>query len=245
MLKIHTFALAALAMTSSAQAATIIYSDDFNDNTITGWTFLDRNGATEIANAEWTETGGVLEQSVTNFDFVRDTTPQDPMLGAIALSGSGTVGGTYTISLTMDSLENANNFQDQVVVFGYENADNFNYLEFVNSNTVNGRRANLNTVIAGQRSTPASRNITFNQGATDVSLVIDSAAGEVVVTYDGNVLPTFETGGTLTFAEGQNGVGSNNDAFTIDNFQIEQAIPEPSSVALLSIAGLSLLRRRR
>lgn len=243
MFKKHTFALAAFAMANSAQAATI-YSDNFDDNTITGWTFLDRNGATEIANASWSEANGALSQTVDNYDFIRDTS-NDPALGTLALSGSGILGGGYTISLTMDSLENANNFQDQVVVFGYEDADNFNYLEFVNGNNTGARRAALHTVIAGERTNRDFENIIFSQDAIDVSLVIDSAAGEVSVTYNGTALPTLDAGGTLTFADGLNGVGSNNDAFAIDDFQIEQAIPEPSSVALLSIAGLSLLRRRR
>ena len=242
MVKKYTLALSTIALALPAQAV-VVYTDNFNDSTITGWTFFDRNGPTEIANASWTEASGVLSQTVANYDFPRDAS-NDPLLGTIGLSGSGNIGGAYTISLTIDSLENTNNFQDQVVVFGYVDADNFNYIEFVNSNVANGRRANFNTVSNGERTVSAFRGITFNQGVTAVSLEIDSAAGSVAVTYDGTSLQTFDLGGSLTFATGLNGVGSNNDAFAIDNFQIEQ-IPEPSSFALLSLAGLTLLRRRR
>ena len=41
-------AAVAACVVGSAASAAVVYSDDFNDNTNTGWTYLDRSGGTAI-----------------------------------------------------------------------------------------------------------------------------------------------------------------------------------------------------
>ena len=222
--------------------AAVIYSDDFDDNTNTGWTYLDRSGGTAIVTTTggsgtspaFAEQNGQLEQTVANYTFPNGT--GGAQLGSLALSGSGIVSGAYSISLTMDSLENTNSFQDQVVVFGYVDEDNFHYVETIpNSVTLWG-------IAAGVRTNLGSAVNTFSHAATSVVVSIDTAAGDVSINYGGGGDIALATGQTL--AAGLNGVGSNNDAFAIDNYSIDQ-IPEPTSLTLLSIASLLAFRRRR
>lgn len=70
---IHALAAALVMLPSAGLTRTVIFADNFNDNTVTGWTFFDRNGPNEIANANWVETGGRLEQQTDNYDFPRDS----------------------------------------------------------------------------------------------------------------------------------------------------------------------------
>lgn len=220
---------------STPLQAVVIYTDNFDDNFNTGWTYLDRNGPIEIANALWVETGGRLEQQTENYDFPRSAISNSPTLGTIALSPSGVVGGRYSISLTMDSLEEGNGFQDQVVVFGYEDVDNFNYIEILStpSNDPNNRVV-INTVVAGERTERGRFLITFNHDPVDVLVTIDTLGGEVSASYDGGEEMVLAT--ELTLAAGMNGVGSNNDAFAIDDFTVTR-IPDPT-VEITSFASI-------
>lgn len=221
----------------TAQAATVIYSDNFDDNTNTGWTYINRDpGGTP--DPSFAEQNGQLEQTSLNYSF--PSPGGSPALGAVALSGAGTVGDQFTIDLTMNSLEEGNGFQDQSVIFGYQSSTSFWYMETsaadngavlfeVNSS---GRQLRSGILAIGG----------FSHATVPVSLEVDTLGGTVTFNYD-NGTDVSVTG--LTLQSGQVGVGSNNDAFAIDDFVVTQ-IPEPGIPALLApLALLGLSRRRR
>ena len=120
----------ALALTVTSVDAAVLYSDNFDDNTNTGWTYIDRSGGTAIVTGigggpgapAFAEQNQRLEQTVTNYSFPNGAEPNGaggPQIGALALSGAGVVGDHYSISVDMISLEDGNGFQDQDIVFGY------------------------------------------------------------------------------------------------------------------------------
>jgi hypothetical protein len=225
-------------LTSSALHGTVIFTDNFDDNINTGWTYLNRNGATEIADAVWAETGGRLEQQTANYDFPRDANGNDPVLGAIALAPVA-VEGIYSFSADFTSLEPGNGFQDQDLVFGYLDTDNFLIVE-----TIANGGLNFFNVIGGDRTTLGSSSISFNQTTTTVQLEHNATNGEVTITYGAEAPFTFSHPSYIFDGSRSVGVGSNNDAFAIDNFSVEQ-IPEPGVLGLLALSGFFFGRRRK
>ena len=117
------------------------------------------------------------------------------------------------------------------------NEDNFFYVE-----TIANGGGNLFSVIDGVRTGIGGTGIAFSHASTNVVLTVNTAAGDVSLNYGGAGDVSLVTGASL--AAGQVGVGSNNDAFAIDNFVVEQ-IPEPASLALLSLCGLCMFCHRR
>jgi hypothetical protein len=211
-------------LVGGASAQKVSFSDDFDDGTNSGWTYLNRNGAEEIADALWVETGGRLEQQTPNYDFPRDTTVNDPVLGAIALAPQ-TVGGHYSLSAEFTSLEPGNTFQDQDFVFGYLDENNFFMLETIPSGL------NVFQVVDGDRMLVAQGPIAFTHAPNTVVLEHNAETGEVIATY-GNATPViFSDPAFIREGSNQVGVGSNNDAFAIDHFTITQLgspVPELS-----------------
>ena len=215
----------------------VIYSDNFDDNTNTGWTYLNRDGATEIADAVWVETNGRLEQQTTNYDFPRDTTVNDPVLGAIALAPVS-VGGIYTVSADFISLEPDNSFQDQDMVFGYRGESQFFIVETIPSGL------NLFSVVAGDRNLIANGPISFRHDPTTLVVTHNAILGEVTLSHGSSPQVTYSDPALVMSGTGLVGVGSNNDAFAIDNFVVDQ-IPEPGMASLLGLSILFLGRRRK
>ena len=202
-------------LVGGARAQQIIFSDNFDDGTNSGWTYLNRNGIEEIADALWVETGGRLEQQTPNYDFPRDTTVNDPVLGAIALAPQ-TVGSHYSISAEFTSLEPGNTFQDQDFVFGYLDENNFFMLETIPSGL------NVFHVLDGDRMLVAQGPIAFTHDPNTVVLEHNAETGEVIATYGGAAPVTFSDPIFIREGANQVGVGSNNDAFAIDHFTITQ-----------------------
>lgn len=218
-------------MTGSLLAQQVIFTDDFDDNTNTGWTYLNRNGAEEIADAEWVETGGRLEQRTPNYDFPRDLNGNDPVLGAIALAPQS-VGGHYSLSAEFTSLEPGNTFQDQDYVFGYVDADNFFMMEAI------GGGVNVFNVVDGDRVLIASGANDFSHAPYTVVLEHNSETGEIIVTFGDNLPVVFFDPIFIRTGENRVGVGSNNDAFAIDDFSITQ-LGEPAPEEPLEITSIS------
>jgi hypothetical protein len=202
-------------MVGGLSAQLTLFTDDFDDNLNTGWTYLNRNGDTEIADAVWSETGGRLEQQTDNYDFPRDDNGGDPVLGSIALAPRE-VGGHYTLSAEFTSLEPGNTFQDQDYVFGFLDDGNFFMMETIPSGL------NVFNVVDGDRILIASSTIVFTHEPNTVVLEHNAVTGEVIVTYGSAEPVTFND--PVFIREGNNrvGVGSNNDAFAVDDFIITQ-----------------------
>ena len=219
---------AAALIPSLSHAQTAIFSDDFDDNTITGWTFLDRNGEEEIANANWVEQNGNLEQLTANYDFRRGKNNR-PTLGTLALAPTQ-VGGHYEISATFTSLEPGNIFQDQDFVFGYDDEDNFFLLEALAENN----RLSLYQVIDGERIIVREipNAITFSDESTLVTLRHNATTGLVTVNYGDDEPVEFIDPALIITGTHSVGVGSNNDAFTIDDFTITSGFPIDSAFVL-------------
>ena len=202
-----------------SHAQTVVFSDNFDDNTVTGWTFLDRNGAVEIANANWVETNQRLEQQTDNYDFPRDL-EDDPFLGTIALAPEQ-IGGHYEITTTLISLEPDNIFQDEDIVFGYVDENNFYMLE-----TIPGS-INLFQVLDGDRILITSGTFTFSHDPVVVTLRHDAVTGKVTAVYGGVQALEFTDPIFIISGDFSVGVGSNNDAFAIDDFSITALPPSP------------------
>lgn len=219
--RVAILALAASVGFSLTAYGQIIYSDDFNDNTNSGWTYLDRSGGTTLVPTTgggpgsplFAEQNMRLEQTVDNYSFPQGT--GGPQVGGIALSGSGVVSDNYTISLDIDSLEEGNEFQDTDIVFGYSDEDNFFYVE-----TLAGGSASLYSIVDGVRTNLGGTGITFSHDPIAVLVSINTSAGDVSIDYGGTGLISLAAGATLT--GGLNGVGGNNDAYAIDNFVVTQ-----------------------
>lgn len=237
---IFNWAASAVLLSSTSHAQVVTFFDDFDDNIVTGWTFLDRNGEEEIANAEWVEANERLEQLTPNYDFSAGPNGR-PSLGTIALAPTQ-AGGQYEISVIFTSLEPDNNFQDQSIIFGYVDEDNFLIVEtFADTNTIT-----LFQVVEGNRTVIGAdvQSITFNHESTLVTLRHDAVDGIVTVTY-GDDEPLEYTDPDLIFEDERSvGVGSNNDAFTIDEFTITSGFPvetefvlEITEFVLNSVAG--------
>ena len=214
------FALSiAIAVPVKAQ----VFVDDFNDNSNTGWTYLDRSAGTTLSpdigggpgSPLFIEQNGQLEQTVDNYSFPNTSAPA---LGGIALAP-----GTYespTIRVDFTSLEPGNANQDQDIVFGYQDEDNFFYIE-----TIANGGLNIMANIDGVRSTVGGAGgNTFRHETTTVQVAHNGTVGFVEITYDlggsgeNSVQvtdPIFELTGAFRV-----GVGSNNDAFTVDNFTV-------------------------
>ena len=212
-----------LSMAMAVPAQAQVFLDDFNDNTNTGWTFLDRSAGTALSpdigggpgSPLFIEQNGQLEQTVDNYSFPNTSAPA---LGAIALAP-----GTYespTIQVDFTSLEPGNGNQDQDIVFGYQDEDNFFYIE-----TIANGGLNVMSNVNGVRSTVGGQGgNTFMHETTTVQVSHNGTVGTVQITYDlggagENVVnvtdPVFELTGAF-----QVGVASNNDAFAIDNFTV-------------------------
>jgi hypothetical protein len=189
-----------------------------------------------------------LEQTSTNYDF--PTYGTTPGLGSLALSPLVSAGGQYTVSLSMDTLESGADNEDYSVAFGYQDQDNFFYVAFVESSGTDTAR--LQQISGATNTVLDTETFDFVAGEVPVVLNIDSAAGTVDVTYNSITIATLDAGGPIS--SGMIGVGSNNDAFAIDNFQVQgdnvALIPEPASVAIwsllwLGLAGFGYFRVRR
>ena len=217
---IHALAAALVMLPSAGLTRTVIFADNCNDNTVTGWTFFDRNGPNEIANANWVETGGRLEQQTDNYDFPRDS-EDEPYLGTIALA-PGKVGGHYQITSTFISLEPGNGFQDQDIVFGYVDENNFFYVETIPDRVVIFQVVDSNRMLIDQGA------VTFSHDPIVVTVEHESEIGRVAITY-GDALPLEFTNPAL-IREGENsfGVAWNNDAFAIDDFSVSSISLEES-----------------
>lgn len=237
-MNVRTFAswsaLAAFLL-SFSHAQTVIFSDDFDDNTVTGWTFLDRNGEVEIANAEWVEANGSLEQLTANYDFRRGENNR-PALGTIALAPTQ-VGGHYEISTSFKSLEPGNIYQDHSVIFAYADENNFLIAEaYAETNKIT-----LFRVVEGNR-TEIGANvnaITFNDDANVLTLRHDTVAGLVTVTHGDDDPLEYTDPDLIIEGDLSVGVGSNNDAFTIDDFTITSGF-SANTEFVLEITALAL-----
>ncbi|MCH7226812.1 hypothetical protein [Haloferula sp. A504] len=232
-LGIGTVAALMLAATAGAQ----IYSDNFDDNTNTGWTYLDRSGGTTLmtttggsgTSPSFAEQNQQLEQTVANYTFPIDALNSIPSIGGIALSGSGVVTTShYAITVVFESLEPGNNNQDHWIVFAYEDEDNF-----IGATVLGNNLLRLFQIVDGESTLvyDGVGDITFSHDPTPITVEVNTASGAVWASYGAGPKVLLATG--LTIPNGQNGVGSNNDAYTIDNYSIVEVtdITAPSWTA--------------
>jgi hypothetical protein len=215
---------------------------------------LDRSGGTALmttigggpGSPSFVEQDGRLEQTSTNYSFPRDLLRNDATIGGIALSGSGVITEDHcAISVEFTSLEAGNNAQDHALVFAYQDEDNF-YFGGVLPNNLR-----LFRVEDGESSVLYNGlgDITFSHDPTSLVVEVSTASGTVWASYGGAPKVRLATG--LTIPNGQNGVGSNNDAYAIDNYSIDEVndttapslvLPtSPADGTNVSVIGLSLV----
>lgn len=207
-----------------------VFFDDFDDNTNTGWTYLDRSAGTAINGTTGGGPGSVmfveqnqqLEQTVTNYSFPLGTVDGKPQLGGIALAP-----GTYespTLQVDMISFEPGNKNQDQGIIFGYQDEDNFFYVETISADPLTEGSVRVYTIINGGRALLDQADITFSETAATVQVNHNKVVGNVLVTYNLGSVEEFELSVTdpvfQLAGEFSVGVGSNNDAYAIDNFTV-------------------------
>ena len=68
-------------------------------------------------------------------------------------------------------------------------------------------------------------------------------AGTATLTHGAETPIVFTS--TEAFSAGLNGFGSNNDAWSIDNYSIDAVVPEPGSLMLLGMGGALVYMRRK
>ncbi|MCX5662489.1 MAG: hypothetical protein NTW19_22640, partial [Planctomycetota bacterium] len=177
-------------------------------------TYGDMNSYTAITPSRWSivadANGPVLSINTSNYSNLTGN-----RLGELAVVGSQTY-GNFDMSLIAASTEdfNTNSFADLAVVFGYVDANNYNYAWYNSS----ASSTIIASVVAGNRTTLATASAA---GVTDNAyhaLRVVRSGQTVTVSRDGSVLMT-ATNAALA-AVGSVGVGSYNDAANFDDISV-------------------------
>lgn len=259
-----TFALVAGigSLTASVGSATLIgtvdYSDTFtlNDSLRPSGTYNTNDGAYNVENcngntaAAWTPTSYFSfsnAASATGYGYSSSATGNDGATTGLALSGSSACFSfTYGVTrsnfvVQVDAYKNGGRVDIcSLATAGDQpsSASNSLAVTFENSGTINLVNASgttATTFTTGISTTDANWHnyaVNFNKGANAVSIYVDQ-------TLKGTVdLTTFASGIYQTYSS--NAVGTGGVAWPplmLDNFQVGNAIPEPTSF-LMMITGL-------
>lgn len=138
--------------------------------------------------------------------------------------------GNFTMTIKAASAENfsTNTSPDYAIVFGYQDADNYFYVNFTNTAT------ELFRVVAGVRQAAIATSTLAAFSDTAYKAIEVSRAGNKVLVKQGNTLLLNSTNPALS-ATGSIGIGSFDDAAYFDDVVIEEQI---SRIALsLSDSG--------
>jgi hypothetical protein len=230
-----TTTLAALAglviTTASASAANVIVNGDFETGDLTGWTL-----------------GG----SATSID---STTPLAGSHSALQVNGGGAIfqsftaftGAATTSFIFAASDPGGDGDRSMNVTFGESASTNQINLRLVDDNADGDGDVQAYN---GTWTTVLSNAVTFGDTTTFSMTINDYGAG---FSYDLNVGGNIASGLTdvqdgvlndfdqLAFATASLASGS---TFEFDNVSVE-AVPEPSTTALIGLGGLALILRRR
>ncbi|MFT7301719.1 MAG: hypothetical protein ACI8UZ_000554 [Akkermansiaceae bacterium] len=226
-LKILTTVLAALCLPGVAGAAAInVNNASFEDNALTG------NDWADGIPVSWTSQGDV--------DGTADPMTVDAANNSYFLELSGAIGSSGGDGLNYLGLRTGGFvYQDLGVVFQPNTTYTVDILA--------SRRGGANTVgWFGIADNTASLQGT--PGATDTSVFTTADTFQAVSSLtaaEGNVA-TFTTGATVPAGNVFLAVGATAGNVVYDLVSVDaSAIPEPSSMALMLLGGLGLLRRRR
>ena len=179
-------------------------SDDFQDQTATGWT------AQTASRWSVVQDGG-------SYAYSLNTSSYDPQsgdrLGEYALLPGAY--GDFELSLQArlgDSIA-SNPQADYAVVFGYQDADNYYYMMF----NADMAYTQLYKVVNGSRVVVASAASDWLNDEAYHSIGVTRSGNAISVTFDG---ATVVSATDSSFGAGQVGVGSFNDAAYFDDIQL-------------------------
>ena len=243
-----TLLITSLGLASQASAALLASWDTFGDaSTRLANGFIgaaDPNIAADFTAAGITATLSDEGGTATD-DIIRDTRTNNgnndgtfgsSFTGASMTEGQLRLGNTNTAMASGDIFLNVTNNTGQTIEF-----DDV-FFDF-QAQSINGETHDTYSVLF-ENTTLGTASSVLGSG----SVAINSTYEDIDVSAGGVVLGDGEAG---RFVITLSGATSNSSSSFLDNFGFsgepisDEAIPEPSSTALLGLAGLGLLRRRR
>ena len=230
--------LLAVGLASAANAATVIWSDDFTSTPVVNNTV--DNGNTNLAG---TGAANDMNQDEWYTRGTRSTITHDIVNGNLDIDSNNN--NVYFL-MDLTDLENdpgaASEFQISFNVVSLTGSIDFfafagGGLDYSGTGTGDGR------IVFRTYGNPPSFSPT--QGATETQIVdgtTTTIASTGTFTTSSFTLTDLDQSGDYVVI----GFASNSNDITIDNLQLSAfAVPEPSTAALLGLGGLALILRRR